>query len=650
MGPFNFNANFPDIFRLMNFSRNIAFIIMGVSGVGKTTIGKLLSQKTNLPFFDADDFHSKENIAKMKSGQALTDEDRVEWLNQLNHMLAKQLQRNSCILACSALKQNYRNILAGDHACQIKFIHLTGTFEQISMQMKSRKDHFIPLSLLQSQFDTLEEPVNAIRISIDKKPSDMVAEIHDQLFNKSEIGVIGLGVMGKSLCRNFARHGYRISMYNRHLKGVEENVAVNFKQQFTELNDARPFDDMEQFVHSLQAPRKIIIMVNAGHPTDDVIQKIAPHLSPGDVVVDGGNTHFEDTARRQSFFDRQKGFFIGCGISGGEEGALLGPSLMPGGDKVGYEIIQPYLEMIAAKDDQQKPCCAYIGKDGSGHFVKMIHNGIEYVEMQLLAEIYQLLLHSGMNPDEIAAVFQSWKNGEADNYLLDITIDILKEKEGDEWLINKIVDKAQSKGTGNWATIEITRQHIPATLIATSLYARYHSAYKDLRVALNKIYPVDKSAKGSIDTDLLKEAYELARIVNHFQGFWVIGEAFRNFGWKTNMSEIARIWTNGCIIRSALMQELVTVLATNENILLSASFSKKIRQLRPSLSRAVCYAVENEIAVPCLSEAINAFNAITTSQSSANLLQAQRDYFGAHTFERYDASDGKAFHYQWKKP
>lgn len=633
----------------MNYSRNMAFIIMGVSGVGKTTIGKLLSQKTNIPFFDADDFHSEENIAKMKSGKPLTDADRMEWLYKLNGTLLEQLQGGSCILACSALKQSYRDILSDNCISQVRFVHLVGTFEEVLTQMKSRQNHFIPVDLLQSQFDALENPVNALSIAIGKEPSDMVATIYHQLFEQPEIGIIGLGVMGKSLCRNFARHGYRISMYNRHVTGSEEHVAVKFQQQYAELKDALAFDDMEPFISSLQMPRKIIIMVNAGAPTDDVINAIAPHLSPGDAVVDGGNTHFEDTARRQSYFDQRNVFFIGCGISGGEEGALMGPSLMPGGDRNGYGIVQPFLETIAAKDDQQNPCCTYIGKAGSGHFVKMIHNGIEYVEMQLLAEAYELLLHNGMNPDQAAAVFQTWKEEEADSYLLDITIDILQEKEGDAWLINQIVDKAQSKGTGNWAAIEITKQHVPATLIATSLYARYQSAYKELRVALNQYYLSSKNTGEPIDTRLLKEAYELARIINHFQGFWVIREAFKNFGWETDMSEIARIWTNGCIIRSSLMQTLTIALKTTENILLSDLFITRIRELKPALSKMVSYAVSHEIAVPCMSEAIHSFNAMTTARSSANLIQAQRDYFGAHTFQRYDAPDGKFFHHQWKK-
>lgn len=634
---------------MMRHASNRVFIIMGVSGVGKTTIGKLLSQKTGIPFFDGDDFHSAANIEKMRSGKPLTDEDRMEWLYQLNNMLLEQLQKNACILACSALKQSYRNILSANCANQTTFIHLKGTFEEVSEQMQLRQDHFIPVSLLQSQFDALENPVDAIAVSIDQKPSDMVTAIHHQLFDQSEIGIIGLGVMGKSLCRNFANHGYRISMYNRHVTGSEEKVAARFQQQFDELKQALPFDDIEQFIGSLQTPRKILLMVNAGKPTDDVIQAIAPYLSPGDVVVDGGNTHFEDTARRQSYFDERNIFFIGCGISGGEEGALSGPSLMPSGDNNGYNIIKPYLETIAAKDHAQQPCCAYIGAAGSGHFVKMIHNGIEYVEMQLLAEIYQLLLQDGRNPNEIAAVFQTWKGEGIDSYLLDITIDILQEKEGHEWLISQIIDSAQSKGTGNWAAIEITRQHIPATLIATSLYARYQSAYKDLRVALHKRFPQKTGSQKPVDIPSLKEAYELARIINHFQGFWVISETFSNFGWETDMSEIARIWTNGCIIRSSLMQKMTAVLKTTNNILLSEEMDGRIRDLRPSLGRIVSYAVENEIAVPCLSEAVNFFNSITTAQSPANIIQAQRDYFGAHTFQRYDTPGEKFFHHQWKK-
>ncbi len=629
--------------------KNIAIIIMGVSGVGKTTIGKLLSQTTKIPFFDADDFHSANNIAKMKNGIALTDEDRHEWLLQLNLLLNNQLQNNSCILACSALKESYRNILNTNCKSNIKFVHLTGSYNKVLQQMTERKQHFLPTSLLQSQFETLEMPYSSINISIEKKPNEIVTEIVNELFHQSEIGIIGLGVMGKNLCRNFVNHGFSLAMYNRHVPNEEENIAENFKKEFPELITTQAFDNIALFVAALQKPRKIIIMVHAGKAIDDVLKQLSPYLSAGDVVIDGGNSYFLDTEKRQALLSEKNVFFIGCGISGGEEGALNGPSLMPSGNSNAYTIVQPFLEAIAAKDIWHKPCCAYIGEHGSGHFIKMIHNGIEYVEMQLLAEVYHILLSQQYNPDEIAAILTSWKETSLNSYLLDITISILQEKENNDWLINKIADVAQSKGTGNWATIEITQQTIPATLIATALFARYISAYKNLRTTLHKAYSSTSKNNFSIDILQLQQAYELARIINHFQGFWLIEESFKKFGWQSNLSEIARIWTNGCIIRSALMQELVNVFTTTDNLLLSNYFIEKIKALKPSLTKTVSICIENNIPIACFSEAINFLNAITTSNLSANLLQAQRDYFGAHTFQRNDTDDETFFHHQWKK-
>ncbi|MDE3236296.1 MAG: NADP-dependent phosphogluconate dehydrogenase [Bacteroidota bacterium] len=626
-----------------------AIIIMGVSGAGKTTIGKLLSEKTAFPFFDADDFHSSENIEKMKAGVALTDADRSQWLSNLNDLLLKQLQNNSCILACSALKEAYRKVLSQHCERQVRFIHLTGTYEKILEQMRLRKGHFIPTTLLQSQFETLETPLNAYHLSINKSPEVITEEIYREIFERSEIGIVGLGVMGKSLCRNFANHGFRISMYNRHVDDKEVDIAKNFKAAFTELEEAQAFDDIPSFVQSLQHPRKILIMVNAGKPTDDVIASLTPYLTPNDILIDGGNTFFEDTARRQEALLQQKIHFIGCGISGGEEGALYGPSLMPSGNKEAYALIQPYLESIAAKDIHEQPCCAYIGEKGSGHFIKMVHNGIEYVEMQLLAEVYAILSAQRKTPDEIASILEVWKSRQADSYLLNITIDILREKENEDWLIHSIIDNAHSKGTGNWATIEITKRAIPATLIATALYARYISSCKHLRTSMSSLYPKNNAPGNDVPVEQLREAYELARIINHYQGFWLITEAFHQFGWKADLSEMARIWTNGCIIRSALMQELVTVFAEANSILTSPHFTGTIQRLKPSLSKVVATSIENEIAVPCFSEAINFLHGITTAQSAANLLQAQRDYFGAHRFQRYDAAEEQTFHHQWKK-
>lgn len=630
-------------------NKNKAIVIMGVSGSGKTTIGKLLSEKIQIPFFDGDDFHSEENIQKMASGKPLNDEDRKEWLLELNRLIQKNSNEKGCIIACSSLKKNYRDILSKNVPNAIKFVFLKGSYSEILSRMESRENHFIPSTLLKSQFETLEIPQNAYTISIMQNPDQMVTNIQNEIFNKSDIGLIGLGVMGKSLSRNFVSKGFSLSMFNRHIANTEENIAVNFKAEFEELADAKPFDNLKEFVASLQSPKKIILMIPAGEATDQMIQELEDLLEPNDVIIDAGNSFYKDTNARNLHLAAKGIHFIGCGISGGEEGALNGPSLMPSGSPEAYEILAPILNAIAAKDADGNPCCAYIGKEGSGHFVKMVHNGIEYAEMQLLAEIYKIGVSNGKNPDEISKLLSSWKKDQVDSYLLDITIAILKEKEENNWIIDAIVDKADSKGTGNWTTVEITKEGIPATLIASALYARYLSSFKDLRTEMSAIYSPNKSSENNkeLDWEQLRAAYELARIINHFQGFWLIEGISKKYNWEINLSEVARIWTSGCIIRSQLMQDLVPILKDNKNILVSKNLIPQIIKLKPALSSIVATAIQDGIAVPCLSESINFLNGLTTEKSGANLIQAQRDYFGAHTFQRVDAESGQFFHHHW---
>jgi 6-phosphogluconate dehydrogenase len=630
-------------------NKNKAIIIMGVSGSGKTTIGKLLAKKNQLPFFDGDDFHSKENIEKMASGKPLNDEDRKDWLLQLNCLIQESINTKSCVIACSSLKKNYRDILSANVPNNVKFIYLQGSYSEILSRMESRKNHFIPSSLLKSQFEALEIPQNAYSISIMQNPEEMLTNIQNEIFNKSEIGLIGLGVMGKSLSRNFMSKGFSLSMFNRHIVNTEENIAVNFKAEFKDLAETKAFDNLKEFVASLQTPKKIILMIPAGEATEQVIEELKDLLAPNDIIIDAGNSFYQDTNTRNHDLATKGIHFIGCAISGGEEGALNGPSLMPSGSLEAYEVVAPILCAIAAKDAQGNPCCSYIGKEGSGHFVKMVHNGIEYAEMQLLAEIYKIGVSTGKNPEEISNLLSSWKNDQVDSYLLDITIAILKEKEQNNWIIDAIVDKADSKGTGNWTTVEITKEGIPATLIATALFARYISSFKDLRTELSSIYSSNQLSENNneLDWEQLRAAYELARIINHFQGFWLIESISKKYNWDINLSEVAQIWTNGCIIRSQLMQDLVPILKDEKNILTSKSIIPRIIKLKPALASIVATAIQAGIAVPCLSESINFLHGLTTEKSAANLIQAQRDYFGAHTFERIDAETGQFFHHRW---
>lgn len=631
----------------MLIEKHIIFI-MGVSGVGKSTIGNLLSKQLNIPFFDGDDFHPAANIKKMSNGQALNDEDRLEWLKTLNDLALKHCSIKGCIIACSALKQSYRNLLNSNIAFDTKWVFLNGSFDTIHKRINQRKDHFMSSDLLKSQFDILERPKDSIEIDIQLTPEQIINVINMELKTKSEFGLIGLGVMGKSLCRNFAQNGFRLSTFNRHVEGKEENVAKIFKSQYKELSNTNPFDQLEPFVSSLQTPRKIMLMVNAGKTIDIVIEELLPFLEKGDILIDGGNSNYNKTRERSTYLKSKGIQFIGTGVSGGEEGALKGPSIMPGGDKEAYKEVQTFLETIAAKDANNLPCCTHIGTDGSGHFVKMVHNGIEYVEMQLLAEVFTILKFLGNNPEEIADILTTWKTS-CNSYLLEITIDILRKKEDDDWLVNKIMDKAGNKGTGNWTTIASAQLGLPSTMIASALFARYTSFFKEERITANKNFDLESSHNLNISTENILQAYEFARIINHYQGFKLIQEASINYNWDLNLSELARIWTNGCIIRSDFMLELVDIFKSSSNILMNSAIIEKVNSLKPSAKKLVSECVLNDIPIQNFAESINFLNAYSTADSSANLIQAQRDYFGAHTYQRKGDHSNKFYHTDWKK-
>lgn len=622
---------------------------MGVSGSGKSTIGKLLSQEFNIPFYDGDDFHPKENIEKMSSGRPLNDKDRQSWLEALNGLALKELKKSNCIIVCSALKQKYREILIQNIETQSEWIYLSGSFDLISKRLNSRENHFMTSDLLKSQFDILEEPMDALRVDISLSPNEIIKTIKRGQTETSEFGIFGLGVMGKSLCRNLAKRGFKISMYNRHVVYTEVEVAKNFKAQFSELSEAKAFDDIAAFVNSLQQPRLILLMVNSGKTIDLVIENLLPHLSENDVLIDGGNSNYKKTKERFDYLKSKNIHFIGTGVSGGEKGALNGPSIMPSGDKEAYALVQPYLEAISAKDKNDLPCCTYIGSEGSGHFIKMVHNGIEYVEMQLLAEVTTILEALGQNPDAISDTLGSWKNA-ASSYLLDITALLLKKKDNDgDWLVKKILDRAGNKGTGNWTTIASAELGVPSTLVATALFSRFISFYKDERLQLNKLFDKNETSELNLTSIEILEAYQFARIINHYQGFKLINEASNTYKWNLNLSEIARIWTNGCIIKSTLMQDLVETLKHNSNLLTNTELIDSVNQYKSAAKKVVLQSLLNDIATPALSEAIQFLNGITITYSSANIIQAQRDFFGAHTYRRRDDDSGKSYHTIWDK-
>jgi 6-phosphogluconate dehydrogenase len=618
--------------------------VMGVSGSGKTTVGQLLAKQLQIPFFDADGFHPAANIEKMNNGIPLTDADRKEWLQSLNE-LAKQYQQTGVVIACSALKQDYRlQLESGLH--RVQWVYLKGSYELIHERLLQRPHHYFSASMLQSQFDILEEPLNAVVQNIEQPAEIIVKNVIKQM-NRSTLGIIGLGVMGKSLALNMAGKGIVLSLFNRFVKDTEEKVADKLIATHDVLQSARGFEDSNAFVASLQSPRKILLMVNAGAATDAVIEELKPLLSPGDIIIDGGNSFYKDTERRTDELLVHKIHFIGAGISGGEEGALKGPSIMPGGDAAAYKQVQSFLEMIAAKDAHGKPCCAYISKGGSGHFVKMVHNAIEYAEMQLLAEVYNVMRKAlQLSPDAIADKLQQWNETELSSYLLEITIDILRKKEGDDWLLDKILDAGSSKGTGSWSVATAAELGVPAGMMTAALYARYLSADKSNRTRLNEVLQCQQKTS-TLSTQQLQQAYTLARIINHHQGFELIRAASKKYNWQINLNELARIWTNGCIIRSALMEQLAALLS-DENLLLHPSVIDAVHQNKKAVSDVVSDALQNNFAVPALSEALNYLHGAATKNSPMNLIQAQRDYFGAHTYQRIDDTSGKSYHTEWR--
>jgi 6-phosphogluconate dehydrogenase len=619
------------------------YYIMGVSGSGKTTIGKSLSAHLNIPFFDADDFHSEANVAKMAAGLPLNDDDRIGWLTSLNTKAKDQAKSNEgAIIACSALKEKYRDILAEGIDSQTHWIHLDGDFELIFERMKQRINHYMPVNLLKSQFETLEKPNYGIHISINQTPEEILAEILKEIEPKKEFGLIGLGVMGKSLSRNLAGKGFKLSLYNRFVAGTEEKVAEKFISEFDELKACSGFENISHFVQNLEKPRKIFLMVNAGKVTDLVINELSEILDQDDIIIDGGNSHYSDTHKRIDTL-REKGIhFVGTGVSGGEEGALKGPSIMPGGSILAYEKIEPYLTAIAAKDKNGLPCCTYIGEGGAGHFVKMVHNGIEYAEMQLLAEIYALMRYGKkMNPDEISKELAAWNETELGSYLLEITSKILTKKEGEGYLIDQILDKAGNKGTGSWTTVTMAEIGIPATLISSALFARFVSAFKEKRTKYTQLFDFEASIHDNIEIKELKEGYGLARLVNHQQGFELISEVSNQQNWNINLKELARIWTNGCIIRSVLM----------ENFFDSTIDKKEKTTLKnelESLRKIASAGINIGISIPCLLSAVDFLNAHLYNFHTANMIQAQRDFFGAHTYQRVDDILDKNYHTIWE--
>ncbi|WP_320164829.1 NADP-dependent phosphogluconate dehydrogenase [uncultured Trichococcus sp.] len=470
--------------------------------------------------------------------------------------------------------------------------------------------------------------------------------------SKQQIGVVGMAVMGKNLALNIESRGYSVSVFNRSGSKTEQVIAENPDKKLV------PTYTIEEFVESLEKPRRIMMMVKAGEATDKTIQSLLPHLDKGDILIDGGNTFYKDTIRRSKELENSGINFIGTGVSGGEEGALKGPSIMPGGQREAYDLVAPILEQISAKAPDGEPCVAYIGKDGAGHFVKMVHNGIEYGDMQLIAEAYDIMFkYLGMSVEEIAAVFIEWNKGELDSFLIDITADILTKYDPatGKPMVEIILDRAGNKGTGKWTSQSALDLGVPLPLITESVFARYISALKTERVAASEILtgPAAATKEGlnkEAFVESIRKALYFSKIMSYAQGFAQLRVASEENDWDLNYGEIAKIWRAGCIIRAQFLQNITDAYEKNpelQNLLLDDYFVEITKQYQGAVREVVATAVGAGVPVPTFSSAVAYFDSYRSAVLPANIIQAQRDYFGAHTYERTDKAG--SYHFEWDK-
>lgn len=468
--------------------------------------------------------------------------------------------------------------------------------------------------------------------------------------SKPQIGVVGMAVMGKNLALNIESRGYSVAIYNRTGSKTEKVVADHPDKNLV------PSYTIEDFVNSLETPRRIILMVKAGAPTDATIKSLLPHLDKGDVLIDGGNTFFQETMRRNEELDNSGINFIGMGVSGGEKGALEGPSLMPGGQKEAYDLVEPILKKIAAKAEDGEACVTYVGPNGAGHYVKMVHNGIEYGDMELIAGSYNLMRNLlGLSNDEISDVFNEWKDGELKSYLIDITADILTRKDDlgtGKPIVDVILDRAGNKGTGKWSSQSALELGVPQSLITESVYARYISAMKDERVAASQVLPNPEFDLGDVDkkelVEKIRRALYFSKIMSYAQGFEQLRVASENYNWNLNYGDMAKIWREGCIIRAQFLQKITDAYEKNpelKNLMLDDYFKKIVEEYQNDVRDIAALAIKAGVACPGFSSAITYYDQYRSAHLPANIIQAQRDYFGAHTYERTDREG--VYHYEW---
>jgi len=466
----------------------------------------------------------------------------------------------------------------------------------------------------------------------------------------ADIGLVGLAVMGENLVLNMESKGFTVAVYNRTTEKVDK--FVNGRGKGKNIIGTHSIGEL---VKNLKRPRKVMLMVKAGKPVDDFIDLVIPHLDPGDIVIDGGNSHFPDTNRRTKYVEDKGLLYIGTGVSGGEEGALLGPSVMPGGSKAAWKHVQPIFQAVAAKVEDGTPCCDWVGENGAGHFVKMIHNGIEYGDMQLISEAYYIMKNLlGMSADEMYEVFKEWNEGELDSYLVEITRDILSFKDDDGLpMVEKILDKAGQKGTGKWTGIAALDLGIPLTLIVEAVFARCLSALKDERVVASKAISgpaVHFTGKRQEFIEDLRKALYASKIVSYAQGYALMRAAAEEYGWDLNYGGIALMWRGGCIIRSVFLGKIKEAFGNDPglmNLMLDPFFKGKIESSQKAWRNVIATSVSNGIPVPAFSAALAYFDGYRSENLSANMLQAQRDYFGAHMYERVDKPRGEFFHTNW---
>lgn len=467
---------------------------------------------------------------------------------------------------------------------------------------------------------------------------------------KADIGLIGLAVMGENLVLNMESKGYTVAVYNRTVEKVDN--FINGRGKDKNFIGAH---SLEELVNSLETPRKVMMLVKAGAPVDNFIDQLIPLLEPGDIIIDGGNTHFPDTVRRTEYVESKGLLFVGTGVSGGEEGALTGPSMMPGGSPKAWPFVKDIFQSISAKVDNGVPCCDWVGEDGAGHFVKMVHNGIEYGDMQIINEAYHLMKDLlGMDAFEQHEVFKTWNEGKLDSYLIEITRDILAFKDEDgSPLVEKILDTAGQKGTGKWTASTALDLGIPLTLIAESVYSRSLSAQKELRVKASENIEGTKpnfiGDKQQFINDL-EEAIYASKIISYAQGYDLMMEAAKEFNWNLNYGGIALMWRGGCIIRSRFLADIKKAFDNNpklENLLLDPFFKDAVLSAQEGWRRVLATAIQNGIPVPAMASALTYFDGFRNGRLPANLLQAQRDYFGAHQYERVDKPRGEFFHTDW---